>query len=143
LAQAVLAGEVKHLKPQMYVARHPDRPGWLVHITGVKGGRYFSDRVYGGRLPALREANKYAVRITDKRRVNRKNGRWLHRSRSSGVFRFVNLRRKNKPAMWIAVACLETGRAKRRYFYVTKYGEREARRLAELARAEMVKQILG
>jgi hypothetical protein len=51
--------------------------------------------------------------------------------------------RKTKPAIWIAVACLETGRAKRRHFYVTKYGEREARRLAKLARAEMVKQILG
>jgi hypothetical protein len=75
--------------------------------------------------------------------VNRKNGRWLHRRKSSGVFRFVNLRRKNKPAIWIAVACPEAGRPKRRYFYVTKYGEREARRLAELARAEMVKQILG
>jgi hypothetical protein len=45
--------------------------------------------------------------------------------------------------MWIAVACLETGRPKRRYFYVTEYGEWQARRLAELARAEMVKQILG
>jgi hypothetical protein len=94
-------------------------------------------------LPALGEANKYAARITDKRRVNRKNGRWLHSRKSSGVFRFVNLRRKNKPAIWIAVACPEAGRPKRRHFYVTEYGEREARRLAELARAEMVKQILG
>jgi hypothetical protein len=34
-------------------------------------------------------------------------------------------------------------RSKRRHFYVTKYGEREARCLAKLARAEMVKQILG
>jgi len=43
---------------------------------------------------------------------------------------------KNKPAMWIAVASLETARPKRRYFYVTKYWEWGARRLAELARAE-------
>ena len=35
-----------------------------------------------------------------------------------------NLRRKNKQAIWIAVACPETGRPKRRYFYVTKYGEK-------------------
>jgi hypothetical protein len=134
---------VRHSKPQMYVARHPNRNGWLVQITGLRGGRYFSDRGYGGRLPALREANKYAARITDKRRVSPKTGRWLHRRKTSGVFRFVNLQKKNKPAIWIAVACPEIGRPKRRYFYVTKYGEREAQRLAKLARTEMVRQILG
>jgi hypothetical protein len=47
------------------------------------------------------------------------------------------------PAIWIAVACPEAGTAKRRYFYVSKYGEREAKRLAKLAREEMVRQILG
>lgn len=45
--------------------------------------------------------------------------------------------------MWIAVASLETGRPERRYFYVPKYGETEARRFPDLARAALVKRILG
>ena len=45
--------------------------------------------------------------------------------------------------MWIAVASLETGRPERRYFCVTKYGDRDAQRFAELAGAKMVKQILA
>jgi hypothetical protein len=127
----------------MYVSRHQRDAGWLVRATEEYSGRYFSDKKYGGRADAYRNAIEYAKRLTDEKRVSHENGRWLHRRKSSGVFRFVNLRKPNKPAIWIAIASIQEGKPKRRYFYVTKYGERKAKQLARLARAEMVRQILG
>jgi hypothetical protein len=58
------------------------------------------------------------------------------------VYRFVDNRKRGKPAMWIAVASVEPGKPKRRHFYVRKYGEKAAERLARRARSEMVKEIL-
>lgn len=90
------------------------------------------------RAAAYRKAIEYAKCISDKNRVSRKIGPWLHRRKSSSVFRFVNLRKPNKPAIWIAVASIQEGKPERRYFYVTKYGERKAKQLTQRARAERV-----
>jgi hypothetical protein len=100
----------------MYVSRHQRDTGWLVRATEESSGRYFSTKKYGGRADAYRKAMEYAKRLTDEKRVSRKNGRWLHRRKSSGVFRFVNLKKRNKPAIWIAVASFQEGKPKRRYF---------------------------
>jgi hypothetical protein len=37
------------------------------------GGRYFGDKKYGGRAAAYRKAIEYARRLTDEKRVSRKN----------------------------------------------------------------------
>ena len=129
----------------MYVFRgSPPRGnrGWIAQVRG-KPARFFSDIKYGGKAAALAKARSYAKRLVDRSSINPETGRYLHRNPSSGVHRFVDLRKRGKPAMWIAVASVEPGKPKRRHFYIRKYGEKEAGRLARQARMEMVKQILG
>jgi hypothetical protein len=129
----------------MYVTRG-SRPrghrGWIAKIQG-KPAKFFGDAKHGGWLEAFRKARAYAQRLSDRSRVNPATRRYLHNRPSIGVFRFVNRNRPGKPAMWIAVASPEKGRPQRRYFYVRKYGEKKAARLARQARAEMVKRILS
>jgi hypothetical protein len=129
----------------MYVTRG-SRPrghrGWIAKIQG-KPAKFFADAKHGGRLDAFRKARAYAERLADESRVNPATRRYVRKSPSRGVFRFVNRNRPGKPAMWIAVASLDKGKPQRRYFYVRKYGEKKAARLARQARAEMVSRILN
>ena len=128
----------------MYVFRgSPPRGdrGWIAQVPG-KPARFFADARFG-REDAFNKARKYAKRLTNRTRVNPETGRYLHKKPSSGVFRFVHLNKRGKPAVWIAVACIEPGKVKRRQFYVRTHGEKEAERLARQAHAEMVKLILG
>jgi AP2 domain len=116
--------------------------GWIAKVRD-KPGKFFSDTKYGTKTVALDRATAYAKRLVDRSRINPETGRFLHKDPSSGVFRFVNLRKPGKPAVWIAVASLEPGKPTRRQFSVRKYGEKKAERRARRARAKMVKQILA
>jgi hypothetical protein len=103
---------------------------------------FFTDKMHGGRAPALKAAQVYVRQLAAKLgapvRMSRRARAEIRRRKGSsgivGVQKSVDRRFKRPRIYWKATWSPEPGVVRRRQFSARKHGYREARRLAIRAR---------
>lgn len=118
--------------------------GWQVRLQrrGVKYAKYFGDRVHGGPTVALREARRWRdqllaeVETLEQARICARSAR--NSSGVVGVSKVTVVSNGSTYNFWQATWSPEAGRRRCVKFSIRRYGEREAFRLAVIAREEGV-----
>jgi hypothetical protein len=123
------------------------KPGWQVKVRRQyeKHHRYFTDAQYGGVRASLRAAMAHRDKISKKMppMTRRQSATVLKKTNTSGI---VGVHRRIKPvtrrgkrwkyAVWTATGSPRPYERKVKDFYVSVWGEREAKRLAIEQRKE-------
>lgn len=126
--------------------------GWRVTVQrkGQIIAKTFSDGIYGGKRKALKNAEEYR-NVLLSQHLPFEHLIWacsrLRKNNTSGipgVGRYDILGNANtgrRDAFWLASWTNENGVGRKRKFYVSRYGEREAKRLAIAERNKQLKQV--
>lgn len=137
------------MRPPRNISRvdHNNFHGWFVNVRrrGTRHTQYFSDRAFGGRGGALREAAAWRERLLEKLPASKILTAPSSRNRSgtAGVYVILGGRRGREVVGYGATWNTVTGRRIRKSFSVGRYGKRKARQMAEAAREQGVKALEG
>jgi len=118
--------------------------GWQVRLQrrGVKYAKYFGDRLHGGPAVALKAARRWRdqllvqIESSEQARICTRSAR--NRSGVVGVSKVTVVSNGSSYEFWQATWSPETGRRRCVKFSIRRYGEKEAFRLAVVAREEGV-----